>query len=144
MAFSVVMYRCVSSIIKKAEWQRIDAFGMWCWRRHLRIPRTARISKQPILKETNWIFTGRADAEAEATILRPPAGKSWLTGKDPDTDDQDGKRNASYALVTAEQVLEAKSLPQGTSAQLAELVALNRALLLLLSRFSRVRLCMTP
>ena len=46
--------------------------------------------------------------------------------------------------MTAEQVLEAKCLPQGTSAQLAELVALNRALLLLLSRFSRVRLSVTP
>ena len=57
MAFSVVMYRCVSSIIKKAEWQRIDAFGLWCWRRHWRIPRTARISKQPILKETNCEYS---------------------------------------------------------------------------------------
>ena len=122
------MYRCVTSIIKKAEWQRIDAFGLWCWRRHLRIPRTAKISKQPILKETNWIFTGRTDAEAEAPILWPPDGKSWLTGKDPDAGDQDGKRKAGYALVTAEQVLEAKSLPQGTSAQLAELVALTQAL----------------
>ena len=57
MAFSVVMYRCVSSIIKKAEWQRIDAFGLWCWRRHWRIPWTARISKQPILKETNCEYS---------------------------------------------------------------------------------------
>ena len=57
----------------------------------------------------------------------------------------DGKCKAGYAVVTAEQVLEAKSLPQGTGAQLAELVALTQALLpLLLSHFSRVRLCATP
>ena len=70
-----------------------------------------------------WIFTGRTDAEAEAPTLWPPDGKSRLTGKDPDAG-----RKAGYAMVTAEQVLEAKSLPQGTSAQLAEPVSLTRAL----------------
>ena len=75
-----------------------------------------------------WIFTGRTDAEAEAPTLWPPDGKSRLTGKDPDAGDQGRKPKASYALVTAEQVLEAKCLPQGTSAQLAELMALTRVL----------------
>ena len=52
MVFQVVMYRCKSWTIKKAESQRIDAFKLWCWRRLLRIPRTAR-SNQSILKEIN-------------------------------------------------------------------------------------------
>ena len=49
--FSVVMYGCESWTIKKAECQRIDAFELWCWRRLLRVPWTARRSNQSILKE---------------------------------------------------------------------------------------------
>ena len=49
--FPVVMYRCESWTIKMAEHRRIDAFEPWCWRRHLRIPWTARISNQSILRE---------------------------------------------------------------------------------------------
>ena len=51
VVFPVVMYGCESWIIKKAEHQRIDAFELWCWRRLLRIPWTARRSNQSILKE---------------------------------------------------------------------------------------------
>ena len=51
MLFPVVMYECESWTIKKAEWQRIAAFELWCWRRLLRIPWTARTSNQSILKE---------------------------------------------------------------------------------------------
>ena len=51
MVFPVVMYGCESWAIKKAECWRIDAFELWCWRRLLRIPWTARRSNQPILKE---------------------------------------------------------------------------------------------
>ena len=51
MIFPVVMYRCVSWTIKKAECWRIDAFELWCWRRLLRVPWTARSSNQSILKE---------------------------------------------------------------------------------------------
>ena len=51
MVFPVVMYGCESWTIKKAEQQRIDAFELWCWRRLLRVPWTARRSKQSILKE---------------------------------------------------------------------------------------------
>ena len=63
----------------KESWMpRIDAFELWCWRRLLRVPWTARKSKQSILKETqpvhpkgnqSWIFIGRTDAEAETPIL---------------------------------------------------------------------------
>ena len=51
MVFPVVMYGCESWTIKKAEHQRTDAFELWCWRRLLRVPRTARRSNQSILKE---------------------------------------------------------------------------------------------
>ena len=51
MVFPVVMCGCENWIIKKAEHQRIDAFELWCWRRLLRVPRTARRSNQFILKE---------------------------------------------------------------------------------------------
>ena len=51
MVFPVVMYRCESSTIKKAERRRIDAFELWCWRRLLRVPWTTRRSNQSILKE---------------------------------------------------------------------------------------------
>ena len=53
MVFPVVMYGCESCTIKKAEYWRIDAFGLWCWRRLLRVPWTARRSNQSILKEIN-------------------------------------------------------------------------------------------
>ena len=53
MLFPVVMYGCESSTLKKAEHQKIDAFELWCWRRLLRVPWTARISTQSILKEIN-------------------------------------------------------------------------------------------
>ena len=51
MIFPVVMYGCESWTVKKAECQRIDAFELWCWRRFLRVPWTARIFNQSILKE---------------------------------------------------------------------------------------------
>ena len=51
MVFPVVMYGCESWTVKKAERQRTDAFELWCWRRLLRVPWTARRCNQPILKE---------------------------------------------------------------------------------------------
>ena len=69
--------------IKKGECRRIDAFKLWCWRRLLRVPWTARRSSQSILKEMIWIFIGRIDAEAETPIFWPLDAKNWLLGKDP-------------------------------------------------------------
>ena len=57
MVFPVVMYACESWAIKKAEHQRIDAFELWCWRRLLRVPWTARRSDQSILKEINLVYS---------------------------------------------------------------------------------------
>ena len=57
MVFPVVMYGCTSWIIKKADHQRIDALELWCWRRLLRVPWTARRSNQSILKEISPAYT---------------------------------------------------------------------------------------
>ena len=78
MVFPVVIYGYESWAIKKAECRRIDAFELWCWKRLLRVPWTARISNQSILKEIyqSWVFIGRTDVEAETPILRPPDVKS--------------------------------------------------------------------
>ena len=84
MAFPVVVYRCESRTIKKAEHQKIDAFELWCWRRLLRVSWSTRRSNQSILKEINCEFIGRTGAETEAPILWPPDGKSRLTGKNSD------------------------------------------------------------
>ena len=58
MVFPVVVYGCESWTVKKAEHRRIDVFELWCLRRLLRVPWTARRSNQSILKET-WVFIGR-------------------------------------------------------------------------------------
>ena len=57
MVFLVVMYVCESWTMKKAEQQRIDASELWCWRRLLRVPWTARISSQSILKEISLEYS---------------------------------------------------------------------------------------
>ena len=57
MVFPAIMYGCESWTIKKVECQRIDAFELWCWRRLLRVPWTARRSNQSILKEINTEYS---------------------------------------------------------------------------------------
>ena len=73
MVLPVVMDGCESCTLKKAEHQRIDAFELWCWRRLLRVPWTARRSNQSILKISS---SGRIDAEAGTLILWSPDAKS--------------------------------------------------------------------
>ena len=84
MVFPVVMYGCESWTLKKAECRRIDSFELWCWRRLLRVPWTARRSNQSILKEISPECSLERLAEVETPILWPPDAKSWLIGKDPD------------------------------------------------------------
>ena len=67
MVFPVVMYGCESWTVKRAERRRIDAFELWCWRRLLRVPWSARRSNQSILKD--WDFFGRNDAKDETPVL---------------------------------------------------------------------------
>ena len=76
MVFPVVMYGCESWTIKKSEHRRIDAFELWCWRRLLRVPWTARRSTVHPKGNQSWIFIGRTDAEAETPILWPPDVKN--------------------------------------------------------------------
>ena len=85
MVFPVVMYGCESWTVKKAEHRRIDAFQLWCWRRFLRVPWTARRCNQSILKEIS------PGCSLEGLMLRLKlqyfghlCAKSWLTGKDTD------------------------------------------------------------
>ena len=68
MVFQVVMYRCESWTIKKAEHRRIDAFELWCWRRLLRVPWTTRRSNQSIVKKISH--------EYSLSILWPPDAKN--------------------------------------------------------------------
>ena len=70
MVFPVVMYGSESWTIKKAECRRIDAFELWCWRRLLRVPWSARRSNQSILKEISpgWMML-KDDVEAETPIF---------------------------------------------------------------------------
>ena len=87
----VDMYGHESWTIKKVEHWRIGAFELWCWRRLLRVPWTARWSNQSILEEITWIFIKRTDVEAEALILWPSDAKSWFIWKDPDAG-KDGRQ----------------------------------------------------
>ena len=83
MVFPVVMYECDSWTVKKAECWRIDAFELWCWRRLLRVPWTAKSYNQSILKDISpRCSDARNDAEAETPVLWPPHAQSWLIGKD--------------------------------------------------------------
>ena len=83
VVFPIVMYWCESCTIKKAECRRIDALELWCWRRLLRVPWTARRSNQSILKEINpeYLLEGLM---LKLPILWPPDVKKWLIGIDPD------------------------------------------------------------
>ena len=78
MVFLVVMYGCESWTIKKAEHRRIDAFELWCWRRLLQVPWTARRSNQSVHSkgDQSCVFFGRNDAKAETPVLGPPHMKS--------------------------------------------------------------------
>ena len=77
MVFPVVMYGCESWTVKKAEHQRIDAFELWCWRRLLRVPWTARRSNQSVLKKISPEYSLEGlMLKLKLPILWPPDGKS--------------------------------------------------------------------
>ena len=85
MVFPVVMYGCESWTLKTAEHWRIDAFELWCWRRPLRVPWTARRSNQSILKEISLEYSLEGlMLKLKLPILWPPDAKNWLIWKDPD------------------------------------------------------------
>ena len=76
MIFPVVMYGCASWTIKKAEHQRVDAFELWCWRRLLRVPWTARRSNQSILLPSIFPSTRAFSSESTLYIRRQSIGVS--------------------------------------------------------------------
>ena len=83
MVFPVVMYGCEIWTVKKAEDRRIDAFELWCRRRLLRVPWTARRSNQSILEEISpGCSLEGLMLKAKTPVLWPPHAKSWLIGKD--------------------------------------------------------------
>ena len=84
MVFPIVMYGCESWTIKKAECWRIDAFELWCWRRLLRFPWTARRSNQSILKEISPEYSLEGLMLKLKLQLWPCDAKNWLLGKDSD------------------------------------------------------------
>ena len=102
MASPVVMNGCENRTIKKAECRRIDAFELWCWKRLLRVPWTARRSNQSILKEISPGFIGRTGVEAETPILWPPDVKSCLFWKDPNA----GKDWGQEKRTTEDEMVE--------------------------------------
>ena len=90
VVFPVITYKCESWNIKKAEWQNIDAFELWCWRKLLIVPWTARRSNQSILKEIDPEYSLEV-LMLKVPILWPPDVKNWLIGKDPDAGKDGGQ-----------------------------------------------------
>ena len=103
MVFPVVMYGCESWTIKKAEHQRIDAFELWCWRRFLRVPWTARRSNQSILKE--WLEWFSPEYSLEKTLMlgkiegRRRRGRQRMRRLDGITDSMDMNLSKLQELV---------------------------------------------
>ena len=91
MVFPAVMYGCESWTVKKAEHQRTDAFELWCWRRLLRDPWTARRSNQSILKEISPEYSLEGLMLKLKLQLWPPDAKDWFFRKDHDTG-KDGRQ----------------------------------------------------
>ena len=81
MVFPVVMYRCESWTMKKAECQRIDAFELWCWRILENLLDYKEIQSVCPKGNQSWIFIGRTVVETETPMLWPPDGKNWLIWK---------------------------------------------------------------
>ena len=101
MVFPVVMYGCESWTIKKAESQRIDTFELWCWRKLLRVPWTARRSNQSILKEISPECSleglmlklklqciGHLMQRTDSLGKDPDAGKDWMQEETGTTEDE--------------------------------------------------------
>ena len=96
MVFPVVMYGCESWTVKKPECRRIDAFELWCWRRLLRVPWTARRSNHSILKEIRPGISLEGMMLKLIPVLCPPHAKSWLIGKDYDAGGIEGRRRRGW------------------------------------------------
>ena len=101
MVFPVIMCCCESWIIRKFEYQTIHSFELWCRRRLMSVPWTARASIKSVIPKENQpkIFTGRTDTKAEAPIIWPPDVKSQSFRKDPDAWKIEGKWRRRHQRV---------------------------------------------
>ena len=100
MVFPVVIYGCENWTVKKPEHQRIDAFELWCWRRLLRVPRTARRPNQSILKDISPEYSLEGlMLKLKLQYLGHLMKKSWRIGKDPDSEKIEGRRRKGWQRI---------------------------------------------
>ena len=92
LVLPVVMYSSENWTVTKAEGQKLDALELWCWKRLLKVPWTARSSKLSILRDWHWIVNGRTDAEAEAQGFWSSEVDRWLIEKVPDAGKDRGQK----------------------------------------------------
>ena len=100
-SYPVVMYRCESWTIKKAEHLRIDAFELRCWRRLLRVPWTERRSNQSNLKEINSEYLlEELMLKLKLQYFGPLDGKNWLIEKDSDAGKSESQSEVTQSCLT--------------------------------------------
>ena len=111
MVFPVVMYGCESWTIKKDDCQKIDAFELWCWRRLLRVPWTARRSNQSILKEISPECSLEGLMLKLKLILWPPDAKNWLIWKDPNLGKiEGGRRRGQWSMRWLDGIIDSMDM----------------------------------
>ena len=98
MVFPGVIYGCESWTIKKVDHRRIDAFELWCWKRPLRVPWTARRSNQSILKEISPGSTWKDWCWSWNSNTLAPDGENWLLRKEPDAGKIEGRRRGRQRM----------------------------------------------
>jgi len=127
VVFPVVMYGCESWPIKKAERRRIDAFELWCWRRLLRIPWTAKRSNQSILKEISPEYSLEGlMLKLKLQLLWLPDGKNLLIGKTLMLGKIEGRRRRGHHLLDGYELEQAPRVVYGQGSPVTAVHELQR------------------